>query len=170
MRLRPATPADDALLRRWDRQPHVMAASGSDAGEEDRTEILTQSWPWWEAFIAEADGRPVGFLQIIDPALEPSHYWGDVEPDLRAIDIWIGEAADLGRGHGSAMMRLALAHCFNDPAVKAVLLDPLVANVRVHPFYRRLGFREVGRRMFGHDYCIVYRLERADWQPEQSGV
>mgnify|MGYP003467119708 CR=1 FL=1 len=36
-------------------------------------------------------------MQIIDPALEESHYWGDIGPDLRAIDIWIGSPGDLGR-------------------------------------------------------------------------
>jgi aminoglycoside 6'-N-acetyltransferase len=34
----------------------------------------------------------IGFVQIIDPAREESHYWGDAPGGLRAIDIWIGEA------------------------------------------------------------------------------
>jgi len=33
-------------------------------------------------------------------------------PNLRAVDIWIGEEGDLGRGHGTIIMRLALARCF----------------------------------------------------------
>jgi aminoglycoside 6'-N-acetyltransferase len=36
-------------------------------------------------------------IQIIDPAQEETHYWGDVEAELRAIDIWIGEESDLDR-------------------------------------------------------------------------
>jgi ribosomal protein S18 acetylase RimI-like enzyme len=60
---------------------------------------------------------------------------------LRAIDIWIGEAADLGRGYGTRMMRHALERCFADPAVKAVLIDPLASNTRARRFYERLGFR-----------------------------
>jgi hypothetical protein len=58
--------------------------------------------------IAEIEGRPVGFVQIIDPAREDSRYWGEVEENLRAVDLWIGEEADLGKGHGTRMMRLAL--------------------------------------------------------------
>jgi aminoglycoside 6'-N-acetyltransferase len=61
------------------------------------------------------------------------------------------------------MMRLALERCFAQPDVAAVLVDPLVSNERVHRFYRRLGFREVGRQCFGEDECLVYRLERRDW-------
>ncbi len=163
MILRSATLADLALLRRWDAQPHVAAASGDDDWF-DWAEELPRRVPWRELLIAGSAGRPIGFLQIIDPAEEETHYWGDVAPQLRAIDIWIGDAADLGRGHGTRMMRAALARCFADPRVTAVLIDPLARNVRACRFYERLGFRPVERRTFGTDDCIVYRLERDAWQ------
>jgi aminoglycoside 6'-N-acetyltransferase len=44
--------------------------------------------------------------------------------------------------------------------VKAILVDPLASNTRAHRFYERLGFVAVGRRTFGTDDCMVYRLER----------
>ena len=52
---------------------------------------------WRELLIAEREGRPVGFVQIIDPLEEETHCSSEVAPDLRAIDIWIGEEQDLGR-------------------------------------------------------------------------
>jgi aminoglycoside 6'-N-acetyltransferase len=162
--LRRATPADAGLLRRWDREPHVMFATGADAengdGGWDWEREIARQVSWQEILIAEAEGRPVGVLQIIDPATEETHYWGDVEAGLRAIDIWIGEEEDLGRGYGTRMMHLALARCFADPGVRAVLIDPLAINTRAHRFYERLGFRLIGRRMFGNDDCCVYRLDR----------
>jgi aminoglycoside 6'-N-acetyltransferase len=162
VRLRPATPADAPLLRRWDRQPHVIAA-GVD--EDWRWEAeLPRSPDWRELLIAELDGRPIGFLQVIDPAREETRYWGDVPAGLRAIDVWIGEEAALGQGHGSEMMRLALGRCFADPSVTAVLIDPLARNTRAHRFYERLGFRFVEERRFGDDECRVYRLERRDFE------
>src|SRR5690606_15444951 len=111
----------------------------------------------------------IGFIQIIDPAREETHYWGDVPDDLRAIDIWIGEASDLGRGFGTRMMELALARCFAPPEVSAVLIDPLAANTRAHRFYERLGFIFVERRRFAADDGLVYRLERAAWLARQAG-
>lgn len=164
MHLRPATLADLALLRHWDEQPHVIA---SDPNDDWHWEIELDRCPdWREQLIAEMDGRAIGFIQIIDPAREESHYWGEIAANLRAIDIWIGEATDLGKGYGTAMMQLALARCFADPAVRAVLVDPLVSNTRVHRFYERLGFRCVDRRQFGEDDCFVYRLNREDWHPK----
>jgi aminoglycoside 6'-N-acetyltransferase len=166
MRLRPATLEDLALLRHWDEQAHVVAADPNDdwAWETE----LGRNPPWREQLIAEVDGRPVGFVQIIDAAEEETHYWGDVPPGTWAIDIWIGEATDLGKGYGTQMMKLALARCFADPFVMAVLVDPLAENVRAHRFYQRLGFERVERRWFGADDCWVYRLARAGWEAEQA--
>jgi aminoglycoside 6'-N-acetyltransferase len=158
--LRHATIDDLTLLRRWDEEPHVLDASDDDWGWEHE---LTRTPPWREQLIAEIDGRPIGFIQIIDPALEDSHYWGDSPAGLRAIDIWIGDAADLGRGYGTEMMHLALERCFAPPEVCAVLIDPLFRNVRARRFYERLGFRFIERRSFGDDECAVYRIDRHGW-------
>ena len=138
--------------------------TASDPNDDWQWEVELHRRPdWREQLIAEVRGRPVGFIQIIDPAREETRYWGDIAPNLRAIDIWIGEEGDLGRGFGTQMMRLAIERCFADPAVTAVLIDPLASNERAHRFYRRLGFRPVGRRRFGADECLVHRLERADY-------
>ncbi|NJK39081.1 MAG: acetyltransferase [Oscillatoriales cyanobacterium SM2_3_0] len=164
--LRSATPADLDLLRYWDEQPHVIA---SDPNDDWGWEVeLSRTPNWREQLIAEIEGRPVGFIQIIDPAREESHYWGDVPNHLRAIDIWIGEKTDLGKGYGTQMMQLALASCFADPKVTGVLIDPLVNNTRAHRFYERLGFQFVEQRRFGDDNCCIYRLLRADWDAHQS--
>jgi aminoglycoside 6'-N-acetyltransferase len=164
MNLRPATPADLALLRYWDEQPHVIA---SDPNDDWGWEVeLTRSPVWREQWIGEMDGRPIGFVQIIDPAREESHYWGDMPTGLRAIDIWIGAEADLGKGYGTQMMELALIRGFADPTVTAVLVDPLATNTRAHRFYERLGFQFVECRRFGDDDCLVYRLNRDNWHRE----
>jgi aminoglycoside 6'-N-acetyltransferase len=160
MNLRSATSADLNLLRYWDEQPHVVA---SDPNDDWGWEVeLDRDFEWREQLIAEIDGRPIGFVQIIDPAREDSHYWGHVPANLRAIDIWIGEEADLGKGYGTKIMQLALDRCFNDPLVTAVLVDPLASNTRAHRFYERFGFQFVERRRFGNDDCFVYRLNRSE--------
>jgi aminoglycoside 6'-N-acetyltransferase len=166
--LRPATPADLDLLRHWDEKPHIIESDPNDDwGWETE---LARNPNWREQLIAEIDDRPIGFIQIIDPAREDSHYWGNIAPNLRAIDIWIGEAAYLGKGYGTQMMQLAIARCFADPFVTAILIDPLASNTRAHRFYKRFGFHFVEPRRFGYDNCFVYRLNREDWQPESKGT
>ncbi len=171
VRLRPATLADVATLERWDRQPHVIACSSDRLdlevafdGIDWRDELANQT-SGIITFIAEADGRPVGVLQVCDPHTEPSHYWGEIEPGLRAIDIWIGEPDALNGGIGTAMMTQALNDAFADPTVDAIIIDPLNSNTDAHRFYQRLGFRPEGRRVFNdEDDCLVHRLTRADWE------
>lgn len=110
--LRPATPADRPLLERWQRQPHLKEALGDEDWQWARE--LARNPDWREQLIAEVDGRPIGFLQIIDPAREDSHYWGCIEEGYRALDLWIGEPDALGRGHGTRIMNLAIERCFGD--------------------------------------------------------
>jgi aminoglycoside 6'-N-acetyltransferase len=60
-------------------------------------------------------------------------------------------------------MRMALERCFANPAVTAVIIDPIATNIRAIRFYQRVGFEPVGLRRFGTDECLVMRLERAAW-------
>jgi aminoglycoside 6'-N-acetyltransferase len=159
--LRPADIGDLALLCRWDTNPDVLASDPNDDWQWDIE--LRRAPDWREQLIAEVAGLPIGFIQIIDPAREESHYWGDCALDLRAIDLWIGEPAWRGRGFGSAMLRLAVARCFAHPAVNAVLVDPLASNQGALRFYERHGFVGQGPRRFGADECFVYALGRERW-------
>ena len=192
--LRRATPEDAAWLALWDTDPDGRAGSSDDpnatiafADTEWAEELASQDEHSYY-FIAEvvgtdlfsrivgtdlcsvenrsvpSAGRPIGALQICDPHLESSHYWGEIAPNLRAIDIWIGAPQDRGKGWGAEMMRLALEHCFADPRVTGIVIDPLASNERAHKFYRRMGFVAVGRRSFGRDDCLVHELTRRDWQ------
>lgn len=168
--LRPAAAADAALLAAWDLEPHVIACSSDDPMAEeafdgiDWTDELTRSAYELTYVIAEVEGRPVGAMAVCDPHSEPSHYWGEIEPNLRAIDIWIGPAEWLGRGVGTSMMTQMIDRCFSEPEVKAIVIDPLNSNTAAIRFYQRLGFTVVGRRMFDEDDCLVHRLERDSWE------
>lgn len=168
--LRSATLADVHLFERWERQPHVISATTDDPAAEKAFEDAY--WPDELAaqdehnqyLIAELDNRPIGAMQMIDPHQESTHYWGEIQPNLRALDIWIGEPDCLGKGYGETMMHLAFQLCFADPAVTAIVIDPLASNARAHKFYQRLGFKPVGRRRFGDDDCLVHQLIREDWR------
>lgn len=170
--MRPAGPQDLSILRYWDGLPHIQASGGPEDDWEWETELGRAPWPdwrWW--FMAEVGSRAVGFLAIIDPAREASHYWGaDCPPNLRAIDIWIGEQSDHRRGLGRQMMAAALAHSFSDPDVAAVLTDPLAANADAHAFYQAMGFHPDGHRQFGPDDCLVHRITRAQWMAHPKRI
>ncbi|MGA1344107.1 MAG: GNAT family N-acetyltransferase [Hyphomonas sp.] len=170
--LRPATLDDVPLPDLWDLETEVISATSDDPDAPrafgdtygpDKSALVRHDDLY---FIAALDGRPIAGLQIIDPHTEPTHDWGNIEPHLRAIDIWICNAADRGQGFGRQAMRLAIEVCFRDPDVKAIIIDPLVSNMRAHTFYQRLGFRPEGirERSEDDDVCLVHRLTLEDWR------
>ena len=161
MRLRPATLDDLELLEHWDEQPHVIESDPND--DWHWAQELTRTPDWREQLVAEVDDQPIGFIQIIDPAREESRYWGECPEGLRAIDIWIGETANLGRGFGTQMMKLAIERCFSEKSVQVILIDPLAQNTRARRFYERIGFRFIENRQLGEDSCAIYALDRATW-------
>jgi aminoglycoside 6'-N-acetyltransferase len=175
LQLRRATLDDVPVLERWDTDPDVISATTDDedierafGGLDWREQIAGDSDVSFH-LIAEVDGRPVGAMQICDPHREPAHYWGEIEPNLRAIDIWIGDEADRNQGYGREMMRQAHQLCFADPRVTAIMIDPLASNTRAIAFYRRLGYVAVERRFFGEDDCLVMTLPREAWRESEAG-
>lgn len=159
--LRKATGNDIEVLKYWDTQLHVIESDPNDDWNWEQE--LIRDPEWREQLIAELNGRPIGFIQIIDPVLEESHYWGDMPNNMKAIDIWIGEASNLGKGYGTRMMHLALARCFENPKTEAIWIDPLNSNKSAQRFYQRLGFEWVENRFFGQDYTSVFKLTREKW-------
>lgn len=162
IRLRDATPDDVSLLNHWDAQQHVIDSDPDD--DWNWSYELARNPPWREQLVAELDGRPIGFVQIINPAQEESHYWGDIMEGYRAIDIWIGAEEDLGKGYGSEMMNQSLSRCFADPQVKGVWIDPLASNTRAIRFYERIGFVYVDERTLGGSDCKIYYISREYWK------
>lgn len=159
--LRTASIDDLHILEYWDQQQHVIDSDPHDDWEW-ATELPKQV-SWREQLIAELNGKPVGFIQIIDPALEETHYWGEVLNNLRAIDIWIGTKENLGKGYGTRMMQLAIERCFANKEVTAILIDPLASNTAAIRFYKRLGFTFVEEKRFGEDDTAIYILDRRNW-------
>ena len=168
--LRNATLLDLETILEWEEKPHLQ--DPDTMGDEEYNdwnwpyELARKDLPWRFQLIAECNQRPIGVIQIIDPALEESHYWGeDCPPNLRALDIWIGEEEYLGQGYGTEMMKQALRdYCFSDPTVEAALVDPMASNPKAHRFYQKFGFVPEGIRYFGPDKCLVHRLTREDYE------
>lgn len=166
---RRATSADAPLFEAWNARPHVRAAVSADG-----TEGFSVNWKQAldddrAAYVlASDDTGPIGFLAIVDPTSDA--YWGEMPGGLRAIDIIIGEPDRLGQGIGTAMMRWVADRCFADPAVEAVLVDPLASNERAIRFYRRLGFSDLEHRRFDDQSdCLVLHLTRAAWAAAPPG-
>jgi aminoglycoside 6'-N-acetyltransferase len=158
--------SDDAkLLREWDKRPHLQLSSNPESDWEYEKQLeLNPDWrDWW---MAELNGKPFGFMQIMICGADPEDYWewGPAPRTAKAIDIWIGEENLLGQGLGTHMMAFAVKNCFSDPLIETILIDPLNSNTRAHKFYEKCGFSFLEYRTFGTDHCKIYKMKRADWR------
>jgi len=161
MKLRPATPKDLDLVRYWDTKQHVIDC---DPDDDWNWEVELNRNPLWrEQLVAELDNEPIGFIQIIDPHFEETHYWGNIGPNKRAIDIWIGEEYNLNLGYGTLMMKLAIERCFINPDVNEIMVDPLKTNTKAHRFYKRLGFDFIKERKFDGINCYIFAISRKQY-------
>ena len=162
IKLRQATIDDLELLQYWDKQQHII---DSDPDDDWNWAIeLERSPDWREQLVAEINTRAIGFIQIIDPAREETHYWGTVPKNRRAIDIWIGEKQNLSKGYGTEIMTQAIQRCFKHAEVNTIWTDPLESNTAAIRFYKKLGFQFVELRKFGSSMCAVHQLTRSEWK------
>ncbi|BDX05769.1 GNAT family N-acetyltransferase [Planctobacterium marinum] len=162
MQLRTATLDDLETLQWWHQQAHVVDA-GSDVNYNWERELSRQP-EWREQLMAEVDGRAVGFVQIYDPYDDEAHRWGNVTRKLRAIEVWIGDAENLNKGYGTIIMQLAMARCFDNPDVHALLVDPLANNRKAQRFYARLGFKFIETKTIENESCYVLKITREQYQ------
>ena len=139
-RIRKADTADLPLLDRWRNATHVACWWGHASVDPDADKLRDPRIAMW---IAEFDSRPIAFLQDYRIADWAPHHFDDLPPGSRGLDLYVGEADLLGRGHGAAVLDLHAANLFASGA-PALGIDPHPDNLRARRAFEKAGFREVG--------------------------
>ena len=146
--VRLATVADADLLTQWHADPEV--ARFWDYELYTREEILRRlARPDVDAFIVEADGQAIGYLQA---------WFGDA-PDVGGLDMFLIPAAR-GRGLGSDAARALARHLLK--AGRRVTVDPYLWNERAIRAWSKAGFRPVEERQPDDEHTAAWLLMAAD--------
>jgi aminoglycoside 6'-N-acetyltransferase len=169
------TPEDFPLLARWLAAPHVArwwhhetsaAAVERDFGPSARREEPN------EDLLAFLDGAPLGLLQ--------RSFWHDypeyvdemapimaVPSRAMTIDYLIGDAADVGRGIGTRMIRSALAGLWAEHKDAECVIVPVHAdNIRSWRALEKAGLARIASGEIDPDNPIddrrhhIYRIDR----------
>ena len=136
---RPATWRDLPLLRAWLRAPEVRRWWG-DPAEQAALLEADLSEPRMVMRIVSFAERPFAYAQDYAVHAWPQPHFSGLPQGARAIDAFVGEPDMLGRGHGSAFLRL-LAERLKAEGAPVVAIDPDVENIRARRAYERAGFR-----------------------------
>jgi RimJ/RimL family protein N-acetyltransferase len=143
---RPLIEADYSLVFEWLKKEHVQRWWGKPL---TRTEVAEKYGPRvrgempTRAFVLEYEGRPVGYIQTYLVADHPE-YAAQVRlgPGAAGVDLFLGEAALLHRGLGTAALRRFLREVvFADPTVTCCVLGPAPDNAAAIRAYEKVGFR-----------------------------
>ena len=137
--IRPFADADLPMVGAWREQPHVIEWWGEPSLEP---ETEKRSDPRIAMWIVEQDGRPFAFIQDYDVHGWDPHPFSYLPKGSRGMDLYIGEADMVGRGHGSRFLRQHVEHLFSQ-GVPAAGADPHPQNIRARRAYEKAGFSVV---------------------------
>jgi aminoglycoside 6'-N-acetyltransferase len=127
--IRVADERDTDLLITWHSDPDV--ARYWDDEHFTREQMLERlRRPQVEAFVVEADGLPIGYLQV----------WQ--EGDAGGIDMFLVPGAR-GRGLGPDAARAVARHLRDERGWRRVTVDPYLWNDSAIRAWRRAGFRDL---------------------------
>jgi aminoglycoside 6'-N-acetyltransferase len=130
--VRPATGSDVDMLVAWHADPDVSRFWDDETFTRDEIVERLQR-PQVDAFIIEADGAPVGFLQV---------WWNDEPATEGGIDMFLVAGAR-GRGFGPDATRAFVRHLIEDRRWTRVTADPYVWNEQAIRAWRKAGFVDV---------------------------
>jgi aminoglycoside 6'-N-acetyltransferase len=174
----PLREGDLELIRRWLLEPHVERwwNDGSkdpypDAEIADYREGIQGKDPTYR-YLVRIDGRPIGMLQHYRIADDPEYAEAlALGEDAVGVDLFIGEADLIGRGHGPAMLRQFLRDvAFPFHGIDACVIGPSVKNLAAIRAYEKMGFRPLREvRIEGErDAEFLMRVTAAELNSMQS--
>jgi aminoglycoside 6'-N-acetyltransferase len=139
-RFRSIVDADLPMMEQWLKAPEVARRWGDPAEQlvllkEDLDNPLMRQW------IVEYGQRPFAYVQAYEAHAWPQVHLQSLPGRTQVIDAFIGEPDMIGRGHGSAFLRL-LASSFIREGAPLVAIDPDAGNQRARRAFARAGFVE----------------------------
>jgi len=138
----PLAAGDIPLLREWLGEPHVRRIWGDPDAEARLLHVILDEADT-DAYVVTYRGAPLGYAQAWQTAAVGAY--PDQPCGTRAVDVFVGPPAMLGRGHGAGLIAAFAERLLRDGAPR-IISDPVPANTIALRAYRRAGFHALGER------------------------
>jgi aminoglycoside 6'-N-acetyltransferase len=162
-------------VRGWLLEPHVsrwwddgVKTPYPEATIEEYREAIRGEDPTYH-YLARIDDRPIGMFQHYrigdDPEYAEALALGE---DAIGVDLFIGDAEFLGRGHGPKMLRQFLQEvAFPFHGIDVCVIGPSVTNLPAIRAYEKAGFRALREVQVPDepDPELLMRVTRVELQP-----
>ncbi len=122
----------------------VLDDAGRDAGRRSREYGDIVANPHHDAFLGRADGRPAFLVETYDPHRSALADLPELEPGDLGMHVLIGppEGEPLP-GYTRQVFAAVLEHCFADPTVRRIVVEPDVGNAAIRAKNIDAGFVEL---------------------------
>jgi siderophore synthetase component len=138
---------DLGLLHSWVTHPRsafwMMQNASIDDVAGEYSKIIAD--PHQHVHLGRMDGTPAFLVETYDPSHSPLADRPELRPGDIGLHLLVGPPAGRPqRGFTRAVFRAAMEHCFADPAVRRVVVEPDVGNDRIRAKNVEAGFVELG--------------------------
>jgi RimJ/RimL family protein N-acetyltransferase len=137
--LRPATPGDRFMVRRWLAEPGAEEQWGSRASAEAEITLAMES-PSALCRIVERGGTPVGYVHAVDAGLWGEALPPEIPPGCWDIDLLVSAAA-LPQVAPGEVLHLIVREVFETTLAMACCILVSITNEAVVRTYEQAGFR-----------------------------
>jgi RimJ/RimL family protein N-acetyltransferase len=167
--IRPLDPLQDAeLLHGWVTHPKARFWMMRDAKPADVERAYQEiaADEHHHAFLGLHDGEPAFLLERYDPAHRELAGLYDPEPGDVGMHFLVAPTDTPVHGFSRAVITAVMAHLFEDPATRRVVVEPDVRNTAVHALNEAVGFvpeREIRKpeKTALLSFCTRERFEEA---------
>lgn len=138
--------ADFELLKKWQKEPHVVEFWGdSDKWEQPYEEYVYETNNGSvEQFVIQFKQRPIGYFQYYWAARVGDGWWQDSDENTVGLDLYIGDSSLIGQGFGRLILEAAIKMLKARDGVKTIIADPCPENRRMIHILATLGFKDCG--------------------------
>lgn len=152
---------DLALVHAWVTHPRSVYWEMQDASVED---VATEygriaADPHHHAWLGRVDGEPAFLAETYDPAHSPLASLPELAPGDLGMHVLVAPPSGPSvPGFTRLVFRAVLEHCFADPAVARVVVEPDVRNARIAAMNAAFGFAvarvvELGSKTAALSFC-----------------
>jgi siderophore synthetase component len=136
---------DLALLHSWVTHPRAVFWEMQDASIDDVATEYARivADPHHHAWLGRVDGEPAFLAETYDPAHSPLATLPEIAPGDLGMHVLVAPADTPVAGFTRVVFRAVLQHCFADPAVRRVVVEPDVRNGRIAALNAEFGFEVV---------------------------
>ncbi|MBA3780330.1 MAG: acetyltransferase [Nocardioides sp.] len=160
-----------ALLHAWVTHPRSVYWQMQDATPADvaRDYALVADSPHHDAFLGRVDGTPVFLAETYDPAHSELAGASELRAGDLGMHLLVAPTEQPVAGFTRRIFAAVMTHCFTDPAVRRVVVEPDVRNTRIATLNVEAGFRVVREMPLHGKTAALSFATRADWDHSTLG-